>query len=200
MSCSAMQVRKWMAGELTGKDRDLTTAHVAACARCAGVMVEVEQEEEALHRDVPFDVFAAGVAERLAQRPAWRLSRLAPLAAAAGLLLVAGTALVLRPSDDTGVRIKGGVPAQLFVQDAKGVRELGNEPVAAGAKLLVTLHPGAHKHARAIVIEPGEKSVIYDGPAVPGSLPQAFEWTGSGKATLRVELDGDEAIEFPLHR
>ncbi|HEX9577600.1 MAG TPA: hypothetical protein VF993_07595 [Myxococcales bacterium] len=203
MSCSAIQVRKWMAGELTGKERDLTTAHVAGCARCAAAMREVEQEEEALRRDVPFDAFAAGVAERLAQRPPWRLSHLAPLAAAAGLLLVAGAALVLRPSDDGGVRAKGGVSAQLFVQDAKGVRELGVEPVAPGARLRLSLHPGSHERAKAVLIEPGERTTIYEGAAVSGPLPLAFEWTGSGKATLQItfpDAPAGEMIEFTLRR
>ena len=199
MSCSSMQVRRFMAGELAGADQEQVAAHVAACAKCGAVQRGIERESEALRRDVPFDAFAAGVAERLARRPVWRLSRLAPLAAA-GLLLVAGTALVLRPSDDSGVRSKGGVSAQLFVQDAKGVHELGSDPVAPGAHLRLSLHPGAHRNVKAILVEPGEKTVIYQGPAVSGPLPLAFEWTGAGQATLRVELDGSDVIEIPLHR
>jgi hypothetical protein len=196
-----MRVRRLLAGELLGAEKERTEAHVASCARCAAVQQELAEEREALRRDVPFDAFAAGVAEKLARQPRrnWA-QRWAPLAAAAaGLALVAGTALALRPSDETGVRSKGGVSAQLFVQDARGVRELGNEPVAAGARLMIKLHPGAHKRARAVLVEPGEESVIYDGPAVDGTLPQAFEWTGSGPATLRVKLD-EEMVEIKLHR
>jgi hypothetical protein len=197
-----MQVRKWMAGELTGKDRELTTAHVAACAKCAAVMREVEQEEVALRRDVPFDAFAAGVAEKLVRKPAWRLPRLAPLAAAAGLLLVAGSALILRPSDDGGVRSKGGASAQLFVHDKEGVHELGTDPVAPGARLRISLHPGSRKRAKAVLIEPAEKTVLYEGPAVSGPLPLAFEWTGSGTATLQITFSDSpgEMIQFTLHR
>src|SRR5439155_1623190 len=131
-----------------------------------------------------------------------RFSRLAPLAAAAGLLLVAGTALVLRPSDDSGVRSKGGVSAQLFVMDEKGVRELGDEPVAKGARLRISLHPAGHKQARAVLVEPGEKTVLFEGPAPTGPLPLAFEWTGTGEARLQITFsDGPgEMIEFTLHR
>jgi len=39
-----------------------------------------------------------------------------------------------------------------------------------------------------LLVEPGETSVIYEGPALNGTLPQAFEWTGSGVATLLVVL------------
>ena len=214
MSCSAMQVRRFKAGELRGADKERLELHLAGCERCGAVLRELQGEDEALRREVPFDVFAAGVAERLARRPAHRFS-LVPLAAAAALLLLTGTFLVLRPADDSGVRTKGGVSAQLFVQDAHGVRELGSEPVAPGAKLLVKLHPDGSKRARAILIEPGEESVVYDGPALSGPLPQAFEWTGSGPAILRIIFSKGESgaqversgkggantvIEFPLHR
>jgi len=117
--------------------------------------------------------------------------------------LVAGAALVLRPSDEAGVRTKGSVSAQLFVQDAKGVRELGVEPVAPGAKLRLSLHPGSHERAKAVLIEPGEKTTIYEGAAVSGLLPLAFEWTGSGKATLQItfpDAPAGEMIEFTLRR
>lgn len=198
--CSAMRVRRLLAGELLGAEKERTEAHVASCARCAAVQRELAEEREALRREVPFDAFAAGVAEKLARQPRRSFTqRWAPLAAAAGLVLVAGTALVLRPTDDPGVRSKGGVSAQLFVQDARGVHALGNGPVAAGARLMIKLHPGAHKRARAVLVEPGEESVIYDGPAVNGTLPQAFEWTGSGPATLRIALD-EEMVEIKLHR
>jgi hypothetical protein len=221
--CSAMRVRRLAAGELAGVEKERTLAHVAECPRCLEVQREILEEREALRREVPFPAFAAGVAEKLAQRPqrpsvARRaVTRWAPLAAAAGLALVAGRA-VLRPADTESVRGKGAATAQLFVQDARGARELARgEPVAQGARLLLSLHPGGRKQATAVLIEPGETSVIYAGPALNGPLPQAFEWTGSGKATLLIVLSdqpldasrirgrrdvprGAEAIELTLHR
>ena len=188
--CSAMRVRRLAAGELTGMEKDRTEAHIAGCARCAAVVQEIAAEKEALRRDVPFPQFAAAVAEKLAERPRRSLvARWAPLAAAAGLAIVAGTALVRRPADTETVRSKGASTAQLFVQDADGVREVsGAEPIAKGAKLLLSLHPVERKQAAAVLIEPGEVSVIYSGPAVNGPLPQAFEWTGKSVATLLVVL------------
>jgi len=123
--CSALRVRRLLAGELSGVEKERTEAHVTGCERCASVRQEIAAEREALRRDVPFPQFAAGVAEKLAHRPRRDfVSRWAPLAAAAGLLLVAGTALVLRPADTERERSKGSASAQLFVQDASGVHEL----------------------------------------------------------------------------
>ncbi len=199
--CSAMRVRRLLSGELTGAEKERTEAHVSGCARCEAVQKEILAEREALRRDVPFPQFAAAVAEKLAQRPARSFgSRWMPFAAAAVFLLAAGTALVLRPADTESVQSKGAGSAQLFVQDARGVRELSpGEPVAAGARLLLTLHPAGRKRAAAVLIEPGgvgpgETSVLYQGPAVNGPLPQAFEWTGTGSATLLVVLS-DAAVD-----
>lgn len=191
--CSAMRVRRLIAGELSGVEKERTEAHVAGCERCAAVREEIAAEREALRRDVPFPQFAAAVAEKLARRPQRSpLSRWAPLAAAAGVALVAGTALVFRPDTET-VRSKGGAAAQLFVQDQRGVHEVAaGDAVAPGARLLLSLQPGGHKRAAAILLEPGEASVVYDGPAVNGPLPQAFEWTGKGVATLLVVLSDSQ--------
>ena len=188
--CSALRVRRLLAGELSGVEKERTEAHVTGCERCAAVRQEIAAEREALRRDLPFPQFAAGVAEKLARRPRRDfVSRWAPLAAAAGLVLVAGTALVLRPADTERERSKGSASAQLFVQDATGVHELAaGELVADGARLLVSLQPGQHKRVAAILIESSEASVIYQGPAANGPLPQAFEWTGKGVATLLVVL------------
>ena len=194
--CSAMRVRRLLAGELVGAEKDRTEAHVSGCARCEAMQKEILAEREALRRDVPFPQFAAAVAEKLAQRPARSFgARWMSFAAAAVFLLAAGTALVLRPADTMTVRSKGAGSAQLFVQDARGVRELSpGEAVVPGARLLLTLHPADRKRAVAVLIEPGETSVLYDGPAVNGPLPQAFEWTGAGPATLLVVLS-DAAVD-----
>ena len=68
-----------------------------------------------------------------------------------------------------------------------------------------------------MLLEPGEATVLYSGAARPGPLPQAFEWTGQGTATLLVvfsnqPLDvarlrsaqdvpgGSDVVEVKLHR
>ena len=187
--CSALRVRRLVAGELSGVEKERTEAHVAGCERCARVQLEMAQEREALRRDVPFPVFAAGVAEKLAARPRqpWA-ARWAPLAVAASLLIVVGAGLVARREPTERVK-GGGASAQLFVQDAAGARAFDpEEPLAPGARLLLKLSPAGRRRAAAVLIEPGETSVVYDGPALDGPLPQAFEWTGKGVATLLVVL------------
>lgn len=213
-----MRVRRLLAGELTGAEKERVERHVAGCVRCSETQREIAAEVEALRRDVPFPAFAAGVAEKLAQRPGRSMiARWAPLAAAAGLLLVSGATLLLRPADTDTVRSKGAATAQLFVEDGRGVRELAEEPIAQGAKLLVVLHPVKRKNAAVVLVEPGETSVVYSGAALNGPLPQAFEWTGQGTATLLVvfsnqPLDaarlrsaqdvpgGSDVVEVKLHR
>jgi hypothetical protein len=198
-----MRVRRLLAGEMTQPERAQVQAHVDSCSRCQRTVEELQREREALERDVPFPAFAAGVAEKLAarrQRP-----RFAPwtsgIAAAAGILIVAG-AFVLRPqTHDDGVRSKGGAPAQIFVNDQRGTRVLSSgERVAQGAKLRLSLHPGARRYAAAVLLEPSESSVLYDGRAVDGPLPEAFEWTGSAReARVLVVLSDKELDATRLH-
>ncbi len=195
-ACSAARVRRLLAGELAGVEGERVARHLLDCARCQEVQREVAAEKAELLRAVPFEVFAAGVAEKLAvTAPRPRLLRwAAPLAAAAAVALVAGSALIHRPAEEGAVRSKGGVSVQLFIQDGQGVRELqGADKVAAGARLQIFLHPGARKYAAAVLLEPGEASVLYSGAAVQGALPQSFEWTGAGQATLLVVL-ADEPV------
>ncbi len=198
--CSAMRVRRLLAGELAGAEAERTRAHVEGCARCGQVQREIALEQEALRREVSFPAFAAGVAEKLAARPRRSvLSRWAPLLAAAGLALVA-SALVLRPSDTETVRSKGAGTAQLFVQDQAGTRALSaGGPVAAGARLRIALHPAGRTQAAAVLIELGETSVLYSGAAVNGPLPQAFEWTGQGAASLLVVLSDQPIDAAKIH-
>jgi Putative zinc-finger len=201
--CSALRVRRLLAGELSGAEKERTEAHLAGCERCAEVQREIVAEREALRRDVPFPQFAAAVAEKLAHRPQRSFAaRFAPLAAAAGIVLIAGTALVLRPkpADDWNGIKGGGGSAQLFVQDANGVRELGaGDAVAEGARLQLSIKPEGRKQAAVVLIEPGETSVIYAGPAVKGPLPESFVWTGKGVATLLVVLSDSKVDPASIH-
>src|SRR5437868_3650410 len=99
-----MRVRRLGAGELGGAERDAAEEHVRGCARCQSTLREIEAERARLARDVPFDAFASGIAEKLA-RPAprtLRINRLVPLAAAAALLVVVSSQIT-----DPGTRSKG---------------------------------------------------------------------------------------------
>jgi hypothetical protein len=201
-ACSAARVRRLLAGEVAGPEGERLARHLDGCARCQEVQREVAAEKIDLLRAVPFEVFAAGVAEKLlVPAPRTRFLRwAAPLAAAAAVALVAGSVLLHRPAEEDGVRSKGGASVQLFLQDGQGVRELqSSDRIAAGARVQIFLHPGARKFAAAVLLEPGEASVLYDGAAVQGALPQSFEWTGAGQATLLVVLTDAPVAAAALH-
>jgi hypothetical protein len=202
-----MAVRRLVAGELQGAERDRLTDHVKGCARCQITERELAAERGELAAAIPFDRFAAGVAEKLA-RPA-KVSRFsrpmawASMAIAASLLAMVGAQLWLRqlaPAGggsprETATRVKGGAGAELYVQDQSGSRALGpGEGVAPGAKLLLSLEPAGHRFAAAALIDRDGPAALYVGLAKAGPLPQAFEWTGEGTARLVVQY-ADQPID-----
>ena len=196
-----MQVRRLLAGEAVAAE---VRAHVAACGKCLETQREIEREKEALERDLPFPQFAAGVAEKLALAKKPSLSRWVPLAAAAGLALMAGV-LTLRPADTETVRSKGAPSAQVFVKDSSGVHRLAGA-VPEKAAIEIVLHPAGRRYAAAVLVDGSESSTLFEGPAPNGPLP-AFEWTGRGDARLRLYFgdklpveQGRPDVEIPLHR
>ncbi|HKC59066.1 MAG TPA: hypothetical protein VKB92_03195 [Myxococcales bacterium] len=193
-ACSAMRVRRLVAGELQGTDRERTQQHVDGCARCQSVLTELADERARLARDVPFEAFAAGVAEKLAQahQPP-RFVRWAPLAAAAALLLVVGTALTLRPpSDDDGVRSKGGVAVALFQRSGAEVHPV--QRAVGPGPIMVHLEPAGRRYAAVLLVEPKESSLLYTG-AARADLPEAFEWTGSARRAMLLAVFADKPLD-----
>jgi len=210
VACSAMTLRRLAAGELSGDARARAEEHLAACARCQAAAREQEAERHALAAELPFETFAAGVAERLAAagrpaaaaRPAWR--RALPLALAAslaGLLAVPFAARLAagradRQAGAGDVRIKGTAAATLHVRDGLGSRALApGDPVPAGVPLRVGLAPAGHGFAAVALLDEDGPALLQDGPASPGALTPAFEWTGRTGA-LVVVLD-DRPVDGP---
>jgi hypothetical protein len=188
-----MRVRRLLAGELLGAERERAEEHLADCGRCQGVRAELAREREELARALPFERFAAGVAERMAEpRPrAWR--RALPLALAAGLAVAVAlpAALLLgRDADVSGVRTKGAAGLALYAQGSGEPRLLGpDEPVPAGVRLRPALAPGRWRHAAVALVDADGAAVLYAGPARVGPLPEAFEWTGAvAQGTLVLVL------------
>ncbi len=190
--CSRHRLRRLDTGDLSSTEAEALRAHVAGCLRCQATQAELAHERAELPRVLPFDAFAAGVAERLAapRRPV-RLTRAlqiaAPLAAAAALLVVALPQLRPPPADRT--RAKGEAGATVHVKDARGQSALTpGEPLAPRAQLLVSLRPAGHAYAAAALWEPTSVSLLFAGVARPGPLPTAFEWDGHGRASLVVRF------------
>ena len=225
VACSAMRVRRLLAGELGGDEAISAEAHVAGCARCQAVRGEVEREKAELSTSTTFEVFAAGVAEKLAGADAqvapslparwsqwrrtapWRATNLAAKLALVGLV---GLVFVreMRPGDLSqtdplaavdgarGVRTKGGAGLTVFALRAARSFALRNgEKAKAGDRLLPALEPGGHSQVVVLLVEPGEVSVLYRGPARGGPLPEAFEWTGSGPEARLVAVYADGPLE-----
>jgi hypothetical protein len=198
VACSAMTLRRLAAGELSGAARARAEAHLAGCARCQAAAREQEAERRALAAELPFEAFAAGVAERLAAAgardrrppPAWR--RALPLALAASLAAVAvPLASRLGPFEGAGdgTRIKGRAAATLHVREGEGSRPLRpGEPVPAGAPLRLSVSPGGHAFAAAALLDEDGPALLSSGPAAPGQLTGAFEWTGR-RGLLVVVVD-----------
>jgi hypothetical protein len=191
--CSAMRVRRLTAGELQGADRDRTQQHVDGCARCQGVLRDLADERARLARDVPFETFAAGVAEKLArvQRPP-RFARWAPLAAAAALLLAVGTTLTLRETDDGGGRSKGGAAVALFQRTGAEVHAV--RKVVGPGPIMVQLEPAGHAYAAVVLVEPQDSSLVYAGPS-RAELPEAFEWTGTARRATLLTVFADKPLD-----
>jgi anti-sigma factor RsiW len=223
-TCSALRVRRLVAGELSVDESAAAEEHLAACAKCRATRAEVEGEERALAEAVPFEAFAAGVAEKLAQeqekdreparertrqlvKPTPRWARVLgsvvaiPLAAAMCLFMFkvateeqpfrrAGSSTersIGEPTDNLGAlkrlnetRTKGGPAVSVFaVRAARTFALREGEPSQQGDRLLPSLEPAGHAFALVALVEPGEVSVLFKGPARAGPLPEAFEWTGS---------------------
>lgn len=197
VACSALRVRRLVAAELAGDERARTEAHLAACARCQETARALEDERRALAAALPFESFAAGVAERLAApaaRPGRRWTRPVALAAAAAVALGLALPLLGRlarlPGAEDGWRHKGAAELALYAKDARGVRVIApGEPVPRGAALQVGLPPAsAHGFAAVALVDRDGASVVYAGPAAAGPVGGAFEWTGEGDGELVLVL------------
>ena len=192
-ACSATRLRRLRAGELRGAELERTEQHLRECARCQATVRELDEERARLLRDVPFESFAGGVAEKLARTaapPRW--SRWAPLAAAAALLLALGTSMTLRRSDDgEKERTKGAATVTMFERSGAQVRRVEGK-IGAGP-VVVRLNPAGHPYAAVILAEPGETSLLYNGPSVT-ELPDAFEWTGSARRATLIAVFSDNPV------
>jgi len=221
--CSAMRLRRLAAGELAEPERLRLLEHLAGCARCQATRAELAEEQRQLGERLPFERFAAGVAERMAAPPVvpsgWR--RLAPLALAATLLVALSLPFLATRERAPGeeIRLKGAAGLVLHADAPGGARPLApGEPVPPAA-LRAVVRPGAWKEAALLLRDEDGLALLHAGPARAGPLPEAFHWTGrEGELVLLLseaplspaERDSlaagappagkAEVVRLPLHR
>jgi hypothetical protein len=192
-ACSALRVRRFTAGELSGVERERMQAHLEGCARCQAAVREIEAEKVRLLRDVPFEQFAAGVAEKLAvtqaPRKVWR--RLVPLAAAAALLVGIGIGRGHR--DDEGIRTKGGTSTRLYEKVGAEVVAVGTDGMVGTGPLQLELASPDRPQAVLLLVEGHDASILYAGPAQGMRAP--FEWVGPADRATLVTVLSDRPLD-----
>jgi len=195
-ACSALRVRRFNAGELEGVERERMQAHLEGCARCQAALREIEDEKARLSSDVPFERFAAGVAEKLAQpvapRRTWR--KLVPLAAAAALLIGIGIGRTAHETDEgETIRTKGSTSARLYEKVGGDVVAVAPDGVVGNGPLQLVLASPDRSQAVLLLVEGRDASILYAGPAKDARAP--FEWVGPAKSATLVAVLSDQPLD-----
>jgi hypothetical protein len=205
-ACSVTQIQRLAAGELEGAVRERIELHLAGCDRCQASSRALEEERRVLEAELPFQEFAAGVAEKLAKnesshrrRTRWILSAV-PVALAAGLAFVFFIPQLFQedPLRRTGPVLKGGTRIIVHVPEGNGSRVLANkEPLPQGGSIRLTLSGATGKQVVIALVDADGVSILYAGRVPTGPIPGAFEWTGAGKASL-VAVVSDDPVDSQL--
>jgi len=194
-ACSALRVRRFYAGELSGVERERMQAHLDGCTRCQEALREIEAEKARLLRDVPFEQFAAGVAEKLAvthsPHKVWR--KFVPLAAAAALLIGIGIGRGGGNRDDERTRTKGGTSARLYEKVGADVIAVGPDGVVGTGPLQFELASPDRPQAVLLLVEGHDASILYAGPSQGARAP--FEWVGPANSATLVTVLSDRPLD-----
>lgn len=201
LACQVIRVRRLEAGELHGAERDAVEAHVAGCARCQATRALLAAERAGLAAGLPFEAFAAGVAERLARPEApaprrVRLVRWVPVGLAAGLALAIAAPWALRAvggrpdlEGEAGERSKGAPTLVIWVGSGPGPRALEPlDPIPLGAPLRVEVGGAGDRHVVVALVDEDGAALLHAGAG--GLAPGSFEWTGRRGAVVAVVKDG----------
>ena len=164
VACSITRIRRLEAGELAGDERARTEAHLAGCARCQASARELTREQEALAAALPFERFAAGVADGLARpeaprHPSRRRALRVGMALAAVLVAAAALPLLLRVvprPEEQGWRAKGALELTLWAsEDGRVRRSRRASRCRPGASLRVGLPTAGRAHGAVALVGPG---------------------------------------------
>ncbi len=196
-----------------GENVPAAAAHLSDCADCKLKLKGFEDEQKRFEAQIPFERFAAGV-ERATRQP--RETPTAPrkqlmrvvMAIAAGLVVLAGVPLVMKGTDVTHNRLKGGSGIDVRVASpANGPQRMASqdpqvpEALAPGEWVRIGFRAGGYRYLAAVSIdEQGEVTALYPerGPSLRVRTEGATEYlsdklafTGQGLERVVVVLTAE---------
>lgn len=172
---SALQLDRFLAGELDASEADELRAHLSQCAPCSAALDEMRPREPL----PPLRVVA----------PAARRWKARLVAAAAGLAAAASALLIARRPD--GERTKGpGFSIAAYVQHAGEVRRAGaGEVVSPGDALRFAVAVPANGYLAVLSVDPQARASIYY-PASDRAAPVS----GGGEVALPLGTRLDASV------
>jgi hypothetical protein len=173
-----MQLTQYQLGELEVGVRDEVATHLETCARCRGIIGELEVDR----RQFASSPVPIQLATRRRRR--WMWPAAAGLVAAACLLLV-----VTRTVDPGGSRPKGrGANVTVYVEHIGVVRALaGGDVVAPGDRLRLVMRATETHHVALLSIDGAHHASVY--------LPLASQSTIPVPAGDQVSVPGAVALD-----
>jgi hypothetical protein len=170
---SALQLDRWIVGELKQRESDLVQAHVSACESCARAVEAMRAQRDSAGLPRLRLLSIAPAISPIGERRSTRRWRVRAAAAAAGLAAAASLLLIVGPPHG-GERIKGsGFALAMYVQHAGQVRRVGpGEAIAAGDAVRFTVTTPVQAYVAILSLDAkGRASVYYPVDATAQPLP-----------------------------
>ena len=196
-----LRLRRFLADELAGDEREAVADHAAACAECARRLEGLRAEQRAFEGHVSFDRFAAGV-ERAARVPhhgksalRWwkRPTSAVSFAGMFGLGAIAATVALIVTAQPLfeQIRVRNAADAALHRNNLKGggpemairiaapddgaqrtAAATTIEPLARGERLRIGVKPGGRRYLFAVSIDDkGVVTALYPETGVSVAVP-----------------------------
>jgi hypothetical protein len=158
---SALQLDRWMLGELKETESELVRAHLSGCELCARTVDEMRAQREATLPRLRLLTVAPVVPQGDEKRPP-RLRKVR-LVAAAGALAAAAAALFVISPGQRGERLKGpGFAMAMYVQHGGEVRRVGpGETISAGDAVRFAVTAPVKSYVAILSVDARRRASIY---------------------------------------
>jgi Domain of unknown function (DUF4384) len=159
---SALQLDRWMVGELKQREADLVRVHVSVCERCARAVDAMRADRDATELPRLRLLSIAPPISPAGERRSTRAWKVRAAAAVAGLAAAASLLLVVSPPR-RGERIKGpGFALAMYVQHADEVRRVGpGEAIATGDAVRFTVTTPVQAYVAILSVDAKGRASIY---------------------------------------